>query len=275
MSTETAGLPRLVASDLDGTLLRSDGTVSRRTRETLRRVEAAGTEIVLVTARPPRWLDHLGDVAGSHGVILCAGGAFAYDVRSRTVTAEHCLTSDTVLSLAADLRDALPGIGFAVERRTGFAHEPGYVVAGSEPRGVTIVEAPDVDASDLESLLDPLPGKLLAKCPGVPHEEFHERVRTVVGERAVLAFSGALGLAEISAAGVTKAAALADWCGHRGVAARDVWAFGDMPNDLPMLRWAGTAYAVANADPQVRAIADATTESNDDDGVARVLEALA
>ncbi len=273
MTTGTVPLPAVVASDLDGTLLRSDGTVSRRTRETLHRVEQAGTEVVLVTARPPRWLDHLGDIAGAHGVILCSNGAFAYDVRSHTVTAEHCLTSDTVLSLAADLREALPGIGFAVERRTGFAHEPGYVIAGSEPRGVAVVDVPDSDAAMLEALLDPLPGKLLAKCPGVPDEEFHETVRAVVGERAVLAFSGAFGLAEICASGVTKAAALADWCAERGVAARDVWAFGDMPNDIPMLAWAGTSFAVAGGHPEVLAAATSVCPSNDVDGVAQVLDA--
>jgi len=78
-----AGLPRLVATDLDGTLLRSDGTCSERTRATLAAVELAGIQVVLVTARPPRWLQDLVDLVGEHGVVLCANGAFVYDVRSR------------------------------------------------------------------------------------------------------------------------------------------------------------------------------------------------
>ena len=77
----------------------------------------------------------------------------------------------------------------------------------------------------------------------------------VVGDRAVVAFSGAGGLAEVSAKGVTKAAALAGWCAELGIDAGEVWAFGDMPNDLPMLTWAGRSFAVANAHDDVLAAA--------------------
>ena len=93
-----------------------------------------------------------------------------------------------------------------------------------------------------------------------------------MGERGHLAYSGAHGLAEINPRGVTKAVALEQWCGRLGIAAADVWAFGDMPNDLPMLRWAGVGYAVANAHPDVLAEADAVCPANDDDGVAATLE---
>jgi hypothetical protein len=73
---------------------------------------------------------------------------------------------------------------------------------------------------------------------------------------------------------VTKAAALESWCDGLGIGAEDVWAFGDMPNDLPMIVWAGTAFAVANAHPDVIAAADHVCPSNDEDGVAQVLERL-
>ncbi len=89
-----------------------------------------------------------------------------------------------------------------------------------------------------------------------------------------MAYSGAGGLAEISAPGVTKAAALESFCADLGVGAQDVWAFGDMPNDLPMIVWAGTSFAVANAHPDVLAAADHVCASNDEDGVAQVLEGL-
>ena len=82
------------------------------------------------------------------------------------------------------------------------------------------------------------------------------------------------GLMEISAAGVTKGVALARLCALRGVDPDDVIAFGDMPNDLPMLAWAGTSYAVANAHPSVRQAADHVAPANDDDGVASVLSEL-
>ncbi len=79
---------------------------------------------------------------------------------------------------------------------------------------------------------------------------------------------------EVSAVGVTKGDGLARLCGRLGVDAADVVGFGDMPNDIPMLTWAGTSYAVANAHPSVLAAADHTAPTNDDDGVATVLASL-
>ena len=101
-----------------------------------------------------------------------------------------------------------------------------------------------------------LVGKLLGRHPTMSEEEFLARVAEVVGDRGIVAYSGAGGLAEISAPGVTKAAALESWCTDLGIDAADVWAFGDMPNDLPMIVWAGTSFAVANAHPDVIAAAD-------------------
>jgi Predicted hydrolases of the HAD superfamily len=103
------GLVRLVATDIDGTLLRSDGGCSGRTRAALAAVERAGIQVVLVTARPPRWLHDLADLVGEHGVVLCCNGAFVYDVRSRLVLDEHCMAAGDVARIAADLRNALPG----------------------------------------------------------------------------------------------------------------------------------------------------------------------
>jgi hydroxymethylpyrimidine pyrophosphatase-like HAD family hydrolase len=82
------------------------------------------------------------------------------------------------------------------------------------------------------------------------------------------------GLMEISGRGVTKGGALAELCGRLGVGSHEVVAFGDMPNDLPMLRWAGTSYAVANAHPDVTAAATHVAPANYDDGVAVVLAGI-
>ncbi|MGI8536309.1 MAG: HAD family hydrolase [Mycobacteriales bacterium] len=119
-----------------------------------------------------------------------------------------------------------------------------------------------------------LDGTLLARCVGLDAEELYYRVATAVDGVGELAYSGAVGLAEVTAPGVTKAAGATRWCARQGVEADDVWAFGDMPNDLPLLRWAGVSYAVQNAHPDVLAAADHTCAGNDDDGVARVLERL-
>ncbi|WP_265444781.1 HAD family hydrolase [Flexivirga meconopsidis] len=261
--------PRLVASDLDGTLLAPDGTVSPRTAAAWSRLPALGIESVLVTARPPRWLHPLQDIVGAHGLAICANGAFVYDVSGRTLLQSQGIERSLVCELVAELRAELPGVGFAAELADGLHMEHEYPDLHSQWVPADAVRAPMDDLADTAVV-----GKLLARSMQVPEQWFLDRVAELVGDRAVVSYSGAGGLAEIAAAGVTKASALARWCAARGIDAADVWAFGDMPNDLPMLRWAGTSYAMANAHPDVRAAAGHVCPSNADDGVAQVLEGL-
>lgn len=259
--------PHLVATDLDGTLLRSDGTVSRRTVRALEGVAASGVGTVVVTARPPRWLHGLQEVVGEHGIALCANGAFVYRVAEQEILAARTIDRGVLAEVAADLRRAIPGTGFAAERATGLAVEAAFSSRHPFPEDVVDCDRIESDAGD------PV-GKLLARCPGMDDEEFLERVVDVVGDRLVMAVSGPGGLAEMSAPGVTKAAVLAEWAGRLQVEATSVWAFGDAPNDLPMLEWAGVSFAVANAHPQVLRTATHTCPANDEDGVAQVLETL-
>ena len=258
--------PRVVATDLDGTLLRSDGSLSDRTRSALRAVEAHGIEVVFVTARPPRWLDELADAVGGHGHVICLNGACVYEVATRTVSQVFGFNQSAIANIIADLRAALPDIALGLERPIGPAYDSHYVsdhvLPETAPRGA------------VEQQLDEPVGKLLARLPSYADDAFFEAVNAVVGTRATLAYSGAEGLAEMTAPGVTKAAALARWCERHAISPDEVWAFGDMPNDVPMLTWAGRGIAVANAHPQVRAATQHGTASNDDDGVAQALETL-
>ncbi|GAB2451920.1 HAD family hydrolase [Xylanimonas ulmi] len=291
-------LPRLVATDLDGTLLRGDGTLSARTRHALAAAEDAGVEVLFVTARPPRWLGHLADVVGGHGRVVCLGGAAVWDLAAGRALEVDGFADDAARGLVADLRVALPGVALAFERvdgpvydaafRSGEALDPAWITPGVESalgRGAAPVGKilaldahldSEADAATAGSTGDGEAWSTPATAPvaaTAAQEEFFGRVRAVVGPRANLAYSGAGGLAELLAPHVTKDAALARWCAREGIAAADVWAFGDMPNDLPMLRWAGRGVAVGNAHPDVLAAADAVVASNDADGVAAALEA--
>ena len=259
--------PRLVVSDLDGTLLRSDGTFSDRTARAVEALQRAGIAWIVATARPPRWMHDLLPIVGAGGVAICSNGAFVYDVGRRIVIAERTIPERALSEIVGDLKEALPDVAFAVEHRDGFGRETHYEDTHRE----AVVRTVDVTTD----LFHPLPGKLLARSRSTDHDVFLDTVERVIGDRAVVAYSGATGLAEISAAGVTKAAVIAAWCAERDLGAEDVWAFGDMPNDLAMLSWAGQAFAVANAHADVLAVADHVVGSNDDDGVATVLESIA
>lgn len=227
----------------------------------------AGIELVLVTARPPRWVHPLADVVGAHGTVICSNGAFVYDVPRRTVLQAHGIPPTTVRAIAADLRAALPGVGFAAELPSGIRLEREYPALHPEDASAGSVFGP-VDSVD-----GPV-GKLLARSLQVPEADFLRRVAHIVGARALVTHSGGGGLAEIGPLGVTKASTLIDWCAARGISGSDVWAFGDMPNDLSMLAWAGVSFAVANAHPDVLAAATCSCPSNADDGVATVIESL-
>lgn len=261
--------PRLVASDLDGTLLRPDGALSDRTRQAVLALAAQGIAFVVVTARPPRWVHELVELTGTAGVALCGNGAFVYDVAARVVLEVHGIPDGLLTDLMGEVREAVPGVRFGLERASGAFLEPGFPRADEDGPATSTVVAQVEDRGP-----EPV-GKLLAVAPQWPERDFLARVARIVGDRAHLAYSGAHGLAEITGPGVTKAAGLARWAAALGVGAADVWAFGDMPNDLPMLRWAGRSYAVANAHPDVLAAVTDRCPANSDDGVATVLESLA
>ncbi len=257
----------MIATDLDGTLLRQDGSVSERTRRALSGLAHVGVELVIVTARPPRWVDHFAGIAGAHGTMICANGAFTYDVARRTVIRAHGMPPAVARAIAADLRQALPGIGFAAELTDGMRLEREYPALHPEDIPADGAYCP-IDAIDRPV------GKLLARSLLMPEADFLRQVASIVGARAQVTYSATGGVAEIGPLGVTKGSALVGWCSARGIPASDVWAFGDMPNDLPMLAWAGTSFAVANAHPDVHAAASHSCPSNDDDGVACVVESL-
>lgn len=267
---------RMVATDLDGTLLRSDGTVSDRTRAALRSAADAGLLVAFVTGRPPRWLDVLAEPTGYVGVAVGANGAVLYDMTEERLVSAHLLEPSLMVAVGNDLRAEFASVGFAVEYGDGFAAEPDYVHDWDinppyDRRGEPIAEP--VIGSLAEIAAQPAV-KLLAKDAAADADAFLAAAIAIVGDRATITHSSSFGLLEISVHGVTKATGLAELAESHGLAPHEVLAVGDMPNDLPMLMWAGRAYAVANAHPDVLEVADEVIGTNDEDAVAELIESL-
>ncbi|MFF3743615.1 HAD hydrolase family protein [Streptomyces kronopolitis] len=290
----TAVAPRLIATDLDGTLLHDDKTVSDRTIAALAAAERAGIEVFFVTGRPARWMGVVSDHVHGHGLAICANGAAVVDLhRGGRIVEVSPLERTVALSVVDVLRDAAPGTSFAVERTGGIHYEPHYppllldpaaVVAPAEKllaEDFVTAPAPDAPSQDVPAGAADGPAfpdqpviKLLAHHPELGPDAFLTLARTVAGGLASFTRSSPTALLEISGPGVSKAGTLAHCCAERGIAPEEVVAFGDMPNDIEMLTWAGTSYAMANAHPDVLAATTRHTASNNDDGVAVVIEQI-
>jgi Cof subfamily protein (haloacid dehalogenase superfamily) len=259
---------RLIATDLDGTLLRSDLSVSERTQRALSAARDAGIRIVLVSARGPIGVGRVADLIGGDGLAICSNGALILDLASRKVIWHRLLAADVAAQVVHGLRARLPNVSFATETEAVFALEPAF-------KGAWMDWEPPEDAryGDALELVTAPVTKLIARDATGSTDHLAAVARDVVGTTAAVAISGKW-VVEISAAGVNKAAALKELAAEYGMEPSEVVAFGDYPNDLPMLEWAGRSIATANAHPDVLAQVDEVTASNDDDGVALAIERL-
>jgi Cof subfamily protein (haloacid dehalogenase superfamily) len=252
---------RLIATDLDGTLLQPGGVLSDRTRATLNAVDA---DVVVVTARPPRFVQDL-DFTGT---AICSNGAMIYDLTSREVTHAQTVPFDVVRKVSEALAEVIPNVGIAVETGMEVLCEPAFKGFSANNPHRTL-EMLDHVFAEAEQVV-----QMLAWAPDSEADHMMEIARQAVGQHVTVTHSGGLGMLEISPPGVSKAATLESLCNTRGIGKDEVIAFGDMPNDLSVLGWAGTAYAMGNAHPVVKQACSNHAPPNSEDGVAQVLERI-
>lgn len=273
---ENVHRPELVASDVDGTLLDPLERITERTGRMINAVVAAGVPFVLVSGRPPRWIPPVSKAAGLTGYAVCANGATVYDIGQDEVLSVRGLDPIQLGDIVHAVSAALPEIAVSTERtevgsplKESYAMEAEFQNPWGDPHGVEGV------ANELTraEVLGRTATKLLIRHRGMTSDLLASAVHEVVGDMPLeLTYSSNQGLLEVSAAGVTKASGLELVCDLLGVPAERVVAFGDMPNDVPMLRWVGHGVAMANAHPDLLAVADEVTAPNSEDGVAQVLE---
>lgn len=255
----------MIVCDLDGTLLDSRGQVSERTRAAVLRAQDAGHVFVIATARPVRDTRPVAAALGGAPVAVCGNGSITFDFARDEALDYRPLAEAHFVTALSVLRDRFPGVRLGAECRLELVLEEDFYLPPA--LSVSARRVPRLEAAlDAQAV-----GKLMVQLEGAARL-YYENVRTLLDGCEVTISADVF--CEVMRAGVTKAAALEAMAGRLGFGGADVIAFGDMPNDLPMLTWAGTPVAVANAHPAVLAAAFEVTASNDEDGVAEWLERL-
>jgi Cof subfamily protein (haloacid dehalogenase superfamily) len=268
--------PKLVASDLDGTLLDSDGEVSARTRAALEASWAAGIPVVGVTGRGPRLLDSVHAALGGRGIAVLAQGGFVVDLERQEVLRTVGLPRDQAQAVIDRIEAVTGDLIVAVEDASEQSEIAGPL------RVQHGFDWPYPEPAHLLPRHEVLPPgavlKVFLRSSSLGQDELLARAKRVVDPGDAEVTHAGLGFIEVLPPGITKATGLAIALERYGVGFGDVLVFGDMPNDLPMLTAVagagGRAIAVANAHPAVHAVATGVTSGHEADGVARYLEAV-
>lgn len=265
-------MTRFIASDLDGTLLQSSGLVSQENQLAIQKVLGSGLDLIFVTGRPTRWMDTIGEMTGHHGLALCANGAVLFDLAEQEIIEAQLMSGDVGLEAARRLRTVDPDIAFAVElarKHDDFLIDDKYRPRWEPkvpPKKVTIEEMFDTQAVV----------KLLARPSNAALHEadsFLKAADEALEGIVDITHSDNLDvLIEMSLLGVNKGTGLARVASSRGFEAKDVAAMGDMPNDIPMIKWAGIGAAVANAHKWVKEVADLHLPTNDEHAFSHLVD---
>ncbi|GAA3189327.1 MULTISPECIES: HAD family hydrolase [Streptomyces] len=259
---------RLIATDLDGTLLREDGTVSDRTRAALATATAAGAAHIVVTGRAVPWTRPILEALGYRGIAVCGQGSQVYHAGEQRLLTSVTLDRQLAVLAIAKIETETGPLRLAVSR-DGIEGEvlvgPGY----HHKEG----PLPALFVDDHAELWTAPVNKVYLQHPTLDDDALAEAARATAGDLVGVTVSGP-GIVELLPLGLTKVTGLSLAARRLGAKADSTIAFGDMPNDLTMFAWAAHGVAMGNAHPELKAVADEITASNEDDGIAVVLERL-
>ncbi|HHV20773.1 MAG TPA: HAD family phosphatase [Propionibacterium sp.] len=238
--------PRLVATDLDGTFLSPDGSVSAENAVAVAEAAAAGLPVVFVTGRPPRWLGVIAELPMAHPTVIASNGALVWDLEEQRPLWAETIEADVARDVIALVKKELPDASFGIEQGMRFGFDESYRL-GFDP--AIALRRPEFFTGQPEDMVTEPFVKMLIQHADMDADELSRRVTRAIGSALTVTHSswGSMGLLELSAPGVTKAETLARYAEELGVARADVAAFGDMPNDRTMLAWAGQSFAMAEA----------------------------
>lgn len=265
----TGKRPKLIATDLDGTIVAHYGFISDRTKIAFAAAHAAGIHIYFITGRPIRWMKEIKENF-NFGLGVCGNGALLYDFINEKVLEEWSFSVEAQLETVKRLRQVIPPVSFATEIGEHFLREKKYV-----PRWD--IGEDNLGVDQIEEVITAPALKMLARCSDgeFSSDEMLELASKGLEGIATVTHSNSTdSLLEISALGVSKGATLSRIAGRLGLTADDCVTFGDNPNDFSMLSWASRSWAMADGHPDLMKYAKFQTDPHQEDGVAKVIEQL-
>ncbi len=264
--------PSVIALDLDGTLTNDEKIITPRTKEALMKAQQQGIRLCLASGRPPYGMYPLAEqlrMAEYGGLLLCYNGGHVEDCQTGEVYVEKTLPEDVLAPLSEYQRMS----GFALMTYYGehiYTEFPDdrYVAQSSRNNKMTVVKVNNF----LTDAPRPLNKCLLVGSPAkVPYWE--NRIASDMEGRMHVCHSTPYFI-ELLPLGIDKGPALLSLLDKLGLSADSLMAFGDSRNDLSMIQCAGFGVAMGNAEDDIKAAADYVTLSNNDDGIAAVIEKL-
>jgi Cof subfamily protein (haloacid dehalogenase superfamily) len=261
--------PKLIATDLDGTIVSHEGVISQRTIDALTRARDLGVHVFFVTGRPPRWMGEIREAFG-FGAAICCNGAMLYDLINDVVLEEWMISIDEQLEVVRRMRIAMPEMSFAVESNDHFHREIAYVPKWD-------VGLDNIGTERIEDVISKPALKILGRCSNLEYtsDEMVDVARRELNDLVTVTHSAANdSLIEISALNVSKGTALKMMAERLGLNADDCVSFGDNPNDFSMLQWTTRSYAMSDGHPDAPSFAKAVAEPCRADGVAKIVEQL-
>ena len=269
LKTVTGKRPKLIGTDLDGTIVAHYGFISERTKIAFTAAHEAGIHIYFVTGRPIRWMVEIKENF-NFGIGICGNGAMLYDFINQKVLEEWLFSVKDQLETVKRLREVIPPVTFAIEIDGDFHREKHYTPRwdiGFDYEGVDKIE---------EAITKPAL-KLLARCINGEYtsdEMLMLASKALDGIATVTHSNSTDSLLEISADGVSKGETLSKIAARHGLTREDCVTFGDNPNDFSMLSWASRSWAMADGHPDLMKYAKFQTDAHQEDGVAKVIERL-
>ena len=265
----TGKRPKLIGTDLDGTIVAHYGFISERTKIAFTAAQEAGIHIYFVTGRPIRWMSEIKENF-NFGTGICANGAMLYDFINQKILEQWLFSVENQLETVKRLREVIPLVNFAVEIDEQFHREKDYLARWD-------IGIDNVGVNKIEEVINKPALKMLARCGDASmssDEMMSAATKALVGIATVTHSNSTDSLLEISADGVSKGETLSKIAARHGLTAEDCVTFGDNPNDFSMLSWAGRSWAMADGHPDLMKYAKFQTDAHQEDGVAKVIERL-